>query len=98
MSKEESILKYSNPFEVQRKIDQVFGKDNVDLHLSSRANKKYMIQNPSTRKWTHFGQWGFEDYTRHKNEMRKAAFQRRNHRWATADPFSAAFASYYFLW
>jgi hypothetical protein len=96
MSKEELIWKYSNPLEVRKQVDKIYGKD-VDLYLSTRASKKYMIQSPKG-KWIHFGQWGAEDATHHKNKDRITMFRIRNAKWRLAEKWSPAYASYFLLW
>jgi hypothetical protein len=97
MSKEELIWKYSNPLEVRKQVDKIYGND-VDLYLSTRASKKYMIPNPQTGKMIHFGQWGSEDATHHKNKDRITMFRIRNAKWRLADQWSPAYASYFLLW
>lgn len=96
MSKEELIWKYSNPETVRILVDKYYGKD-VELYLSTRESKKYMIKNPEG-KWIHFGQWGAEDATHHKNKDRITMFRIRNHKWRTADKWSPAFMAYHLLW
>ena len=39
-----------------------------------------------------------EDYTRHGDTKRQISFLKRNKRWADADIYSSAYASYYLLW
>jgi hypothetical protein len=97
MSKEELIWKYSNPKTVRRLVDKYYGED-VELYLSTRENKKYMIQNPETGKMIHFGQIGAEDFTKHKNIDRRRMFRLRNAKWAKSDKWTASFASYFLLW
>ncbi len=96
MSKEELIWKYSNPETVRRLVDKYYGKD-VELYLSTRDSKKYMIKNLEG-KWIHFGMMGAEDFTKHKNIDRRNMFRIRNHKWRTANKWSASFLSYHLLW
>lgn len=67
------ILKYSDP-------DQVFKRARAygvsDIAISTRASKKYMIHTPAG-KVVHFGQFGMEDFTKHKNEKRRASYLAR---------------------
>jgi hypothetical protein len=56
-----------------------------------------MVLSPED-KWIHFGQMGYEDFTRHGDPVRRARFKTRNRRWATADKWTPAFLSYYLLW
>jgi hypothetical protein len=88
---------YSNPQEVLRKTRKYFGK-NTELYLSTRKNKKYMILNPNTNKMVHFGQIGYEDFTKHKDKKRRDAFKKRNAKWANADKYTSAYMSFVLLW
>jgi len=74
--KENEIYEYSNPQEVLKKAKKYLGKD-VKIHLSSKEDKKYMIYNPIKEKWIHFGQMGYEDYTKHKNDKRRENYLKR---------------------
>jgi hypothetical protein len=100
MSKHDrEILKYSDPVKVLEKLHHIFGKDSgIELFRSSRKDKKYAIINPYTFKVVHFGQMGYEDFTKTGDERRRELFKRRNHKWRDADPFSPAFLSYHLLW
>jgi hypothetical protein len=64
------ILEYSNPTIVFKKARKYLGKD-VKIELSKNKNKKYMIFNPNTEKWINFGQMGYEDFTKHKDPVRR---------------------------
>jgi hypothetical protein len=97
MSKEELIYKYSNPEIVRKLVDKYYGED-VPLYISTRATKKYAIQNPQTGKMIHFGMWGASDFTGHKNIDRRNMFRIRNRKWAKANKWTPAYASYYLLW
>jgi len=70
------IKEYSNPSVVYKKAKQYLGK-NTDIQLSNKADKKYMVLNPNTNKWIHFGQMGYEDYTKHHDEKRRENYLRR---------------------
>jgi hypothetical protein len=98
MSKEDFIYNYSNPEIVERQASIYFPND-FDLKISTRKDKKYMIKGGFTNyKWVHFGAWGMEDFTKHKNKERKKAFQLRNHKWKNMPENSPAYISYYLLW
>jgi hypothetical protein len=75
-SKSKDILEYSNPREVFKKAKEYLG-DNVDIELSNNPKKKYMVLNPQTNKWIHFGQMGFQDFTKHKNPVRRHSYLQR---------------------
>jgi hypothetical protein len=70
LSKAEEILEYSNPTIVFKKARKYLGKD-VKIELSKNKNKKYMVFNPNTEKWINFGQMGYEDFTKHKDPIRR---------------------------
>ena len=96
INKEEEMEKYSNPDIVREMADKYLGPD-VPIHYSTRKDKKYMVQNPEG-KWIHFGQMGYEDFTRHRNLRRRDAFRTRNKKWATSQKWTPAWLSYWLLW
>ena len=90
-----NINKYSNPSIVMKKAKEL----NLNpIQLSSRKDKKYMVLDPNTNKMVHFGQMGYEDYTKHHDEKRRELFRKRNHKWKDAEKYSPAWLSYYLLW
>jgi hypothetical protein len=93
---EYNIYDYSNPRKVKQLVKRYLGKD-VELYLSTRKFKKYMIQNPDGE-WIHFGQYPYEDYTKHKDPQRREDFRKRNVKWAIAPKWSPAWLSWYLLW
>ena len=97
MSKEEEILKYSNPKTVFLRAKRLLGKD-VEIKLSTRKDKKYMILNPDNDKWVHFGQIGYEDYTKHKDKLRRELFLKRNHMWVNKGKYTPAYLFFIILW
>jgi hypothetical protein len=44
--------------------------------LYPRVNKKFMIMNDD-KKWIHFGQLGYEDFTKHLDEQRRELYLKR---------------------
>ncbi len=88
---------YSNPHIVFQKARKLFGND-VNIRLSTRKDKKYMLLNPNIDKWIHFGKMGMEDYTKHKNLIRRDKFRLRNHKWAEQDFYTPGYLSFYLLW
>jgi hypothetical protein len=86
--------KYSNEAEVQRMADKYgVGK----INLSTRRDKKYMVETPDGKK-VHFGQIGYEDYTKHRDPERRRLFRLRNAKWASMPKYSAGWLSYHLLW
>ncbi len=88
---------YSNPIKVFQNAKRIFGND-VNIKLSTRKDKKYMLLNPITKKWVHFGAKGYEDYTKHQDERRRQLFRLRNQKWAEQDLYSPGYLRYYLLW
>ena len=86
------ITEFSNP-NLVGKIGKKYG---IDVYISSRKDKKYMVL--VNDKWIHFGQMGYQDYTKHKNKKKRELFRKRNHKWADASMYSPAWLSYYLLW
>lgn len=94
MKKDLEILKYSNPSIVQQQANKYLGEK---IYISTRKDKKFMVKNPEG-KWIHFGQFGYEDYTKHKDENRRDNFRRRNAKWSKAEKYSPSWLSYWILW
>ena len=88
-----NINKYSNSSIVMKKAKELHLNP---IQLSSRKDKKYMVSD--AKKLIHFGQMGYEDYTKHHDEKRRELFRKRNHKWKDAEKYSPAWLSYYLLW
>lgn len=97
MNKEKELLKVSNPVKVYNNMIKYFGKD-TNLYYSTRKDKKYMILNPNTNKFIHFGSMNYEDYTKHNDEKRRDNFLRRNIRWKNQNKYTSGYMSYFLLW
>jgi hypothetical protein len=103
LSRDEAIEKIkklktkSNIQEVARRAKQIYG-DDVVLYISDRKNKKYMILEPKTEKWMHFGDIRYEDFTYHGDKNRRERFQIRNHKWSKEPKYSPSYMAYYLLW
>ena len=72
-----SIHKYSNPAQAQRMAYRYLGKT-AQLYPSSNTQKKYDIYDPVNNHWVHFGQIGYEDYTKHKDKKRRKNYLTRS--------------------
>ena len=66
------------------------------VHVSSRKDKKFMVFDGD--KMIHFGQMGYEDYTKHNDEIRRTRFRNRNKRWQYPLIYSPAWLSWFLLW
>lgn len=72
MSKMQLLKEYSNPVVVFKKAKEIYGP-NVVIKPSDKKNKKYMILTPD-KKVISFGQMGYQDYTKHKDEIRRQRY------------------------
>lgn len=86
---------FSNPKEVQRLADKY---DVGKVYSSTRKDKKYMVQDPSSGRWVHFGQMGYADFTHHKDEERRKRFLQRNKKWKNTEKYSPSWLAYHLLW
>lgn len=95
------ITKYSNPKQAQKQAYKYLGKKNGKLYRSTRKEKKYMVKDPKTNNWVHFGQMKYEDYTKHKNKTRRKNYLNRashiNGNWKQ-NKFSANNLAMHVLW
>ena len=67
------LNKYSNFKTVNDNAKRLYGKE---VFVSTRKNKKFMIMNDNN-KWIHFGQLGYEDFTKHLDEQRRELYLKR---------------------
>ena len=97
IEKDDELYLYSNPKTAQKMAYNYLGKT-AKLYKSTNHKKKYMILNPNNNKWIYFGKMGFEDGTKHKDNIRIIKFKNRNRRWADSEPYTASYLSYFILW
>ena len=76
ISEYDEINKYSNPKKVQEKAKKYLGEGAI-IYRSAKKDKKYMIYNPNTKKWVHFGQMPYEDFTKHQDPKRRENYLKR---------------------
>jgi hypothetical protein len=74
-TKKTEILKYSDPKKAIKNAIQYL-KNNIVFSLSTKKTKKYMVQRPDG-KWIHFGEMGYEDFTKHQDEKRRDNYLKR---------------------
>jgi hypothetical protein len=97
-----NIWNYSNPDIVFKKAKVYLGK-NVNIKLSDKPEKKYMIYNPLKNKWIYFGQLNppYEDFTKHHDQIRRQRYLKRTENmkgnWRD-DPYSPNNLSRNILW
>jgi hypothetical protein len=93
------LKKYSNPTIVKKNIIKYFGKA-IPLAVSTRKNKKYMLQDPQGR-WIHFGQLPYSDYTKTGDDEKRRRYLQRSTKikgdWAS-NPYSSNSLAVALLW
>ena len=94
------LRKYSNPEQAQKMAYRYLGKT-AKLYPSSNREKKYDIYDTSHKKWIHFGQLGYEDFTKHRDLSRRRNYLTRSGKirgnWKS-NPYSANNLSRRILW
>ena len=70
----DDITMWSNPETAQQKAFKYLGQD-AELYRSDKKDKKYKIFDGN--KWVHFGQMGYQDFTKHKDENRRNNYLKR---------------------
>lgn len=50
---------------------------NVDIQSSTRKYKKFMVFNPDTNRYIHFGDNRYKDYTQHRDKNRQRLYLAR---------------------
>jgi hypothetical protein len=94
------LQQFSNPYIAQQKAFEYLGPSAI-LQKSTKKNKKYMVYNPNTNKYIHFGQMGYEDYTKHNDDKRRQNYLKRTENmrgeWKH-NPYSANNLSRHILW
>jgi GTPase Era involved in 16S rRNA processing len=94
------LMKISNPAKVLKNAIKYFNNPNVKIYVSSKKDKKYMIIGLNG-KAVHFGQIGYEDYTKHNDLNRRNAYLARATKikgnWEN-DPYSPNSLSIHLLW
>ena len=99
MSKYNELIKFSNPSQVYKNL-QEYTDDNIPLYVSNKPTKKYMVKKPDG-KFIHFGEMGFQDFTKHLDSARQERYLKRamniRGKWY-ADPYSANNLAIHLLW
>lgn len=70
------LYEYSNPRKAQKNATERYG---ATIYKSTRLTKKYMILNPETNKYIHFGSLkpAYEDYLKHNDDTRRYKYLKR---------------------
>ncbi len=99
MAFSKTLKKVSNPATVTRKAKQIYGTG-VKIVESRAKSKKYALIKPNGTR-VNFGSIDYEDYTKHKNAMRRDNYLKRakaiKGRWQ-ADKYSPNRLSISLLW
>lgn len=89
------ISQFSSPRKVKANAMK-YGFQADKIRVSNLKTKKWMYEHEGKK--IHFGYWGTEDYTVHKDDRRLYKFQWRNHKWKTMDKHTPAYMAYWLLW
>lgn len=96
----DDIYKWSDPEQAQIMAFKYLGPSAI-LYKSERRDKKYKIYDPFNDSWVHFGQMGYEDFTKHRDKIRRADYLKRSANikgdWIS-DPYSPNNLSRHILW
>jgi hypothetical protein len=76
MDKEEIVKQYSDPEKVYSNLQKY--APNIKLFFSAKKDKKYTIIHPETGKLIHFGQIGFQDFTKTNDPIKRDAYLKRS--------------------
>jgi len=76
VEKRKEVMEYSDPKKALENAIKYLKKDIV-FSLSTKPKKKYMVMNPDTMKWTHFGEIGYEDFLKHQDPIRQKNYLKR---------------------
>jgi len=92
------MIENKSNINIVKKNAKKYKYDPTKIYYSYKPDKKYMILNPHTNKFIHFGHSSYEDYTYHKDEKRRLNFKKRNHLWKDKPKYSPARLAYDLLW
>ena len=101
IAKFKQLLNVSDPLIVKKNLKKYIHIDTPELFISNRKDKKYMILNPLTNKFIHFGSLAYEDFTKHNDLQRQKIYIIRSSNikgdWKS-DKYSANNLSMFLLW
>jgi DNA modification methylase len=72
-----TLKKFSTRKIAQEQAYKYLGKT-AKLYPAKNKSKKYRIFDPKNKKWVHFGQMGYEDYTKHHDKTRRKNYLTRS--------------------
>ena len=71
------LRRYSDPSQAQKQAQHYLGKT-AKLYPARLRGKKYSVYDPRGKKWVNFGQMGYQDFTKHRNNTRRRNYLRRS--------------------
>jgi hypothetical protein len=69
------LQEHSNIIKAKKLAYDIYDKP---LNISTRKYKKYMIKNPLTNRYIHFGDIRYEDYLYTKNPIKRNSYLKRS--------------------
>ena len=100
ITKLDELKLFSNFDKAQKRAEEFLGEDTI-LFASPKKDKKYRVYNPLNGKCVDFGQMGYEDFTKHKDPIRRERYLQRATKikgdWAE-NPYSPNNLSIHILW
>ena len=72
----QELYKVSDPQIVYKKFLHYYPPES-HIEVSNRKGSKYMVFNPHTQKYVHFGSIYYSDFTRHKDKDRRNRYLKR---------------------
>ena len=98
----------SNPEQAQKNMNKyqksLGSKLFIKVFPSTRDDKKYMILDPNTNKYVHFGSIFYEDFLKHQDKDRQMRYTKRfqnlldSNNKSLENPYSPFNLSLYILW
>lgn len=71
------LLKLYSDYEMAKENASIYLGPDTKLLPSTRPTKKFMVRDPNTGKYVHFGQMGYEDFTKTRDMNKRYKYLRR---------------------
>lgn len=75
--KYKQLILVSNPTKVIKNANSYLGKNNYEIFVSDRNDKKYMIINNANGKKVHFGNINYQDFSKSNDETHRNSYLAR---------------------
>ena len=69
------LNQHSDIYKARRLAKKIY---NQDIKISTHKNKKFMIVDPSTNKYVHFGDVRYSDFLQHRDLNRRESYLNRS--------------------